>query len=312
MADILVLGYEYWAGVTAGMLRRMGYDARPWAPSADALPAALRWCRPLRWLGWALTGPFRTAAAVHVIAPPGRQPLIRLAGWMHKRIILHWVGTDVLNLRAEVAARGPAAVDFYRRMAHAQFADAPELIEELAALGLRADLFRLLPDAVEPRDVPLPDRPAVLSYWAPERREFYGGPILDALAEEFPDVPFLIVGNDGHGQPQHPNMTYLGRLESLEDVYRQTSILVRLPEHDSLSAMVLEMLGRGRRVIYSRPFPHTEHATTPEEARAALRRCLAEREFNRAGQAYVRQNFAPAAEAARVAPLVRQAMGRNP
>jgi hypothetical protein len=306
---ILVLGYEYWAGVAAGMLRRMGYDAQPWTPRVETLPAALRWCRPLRWLGWGLTGPFRGAAVVHVIAPVGQEKLLRLARLMGKRVLLHWVGTDVLNLKAEAAARGPSTVEFYRRVADANFADAPELIEELAALGLKADLFRLLPDAVEPRDMPLPERPAVLSYWSPGRRDFYGGPIVDALADAFPDVPFLIVGTDGQGEPQHPNMTYLGRVESPEDVYRRTSVLVRLPEHDSLSAMVLEMLARGRQIIYNKPFPHCELAAGLEEAREALRRCLAGQGVNEAGRQYVRENFSPLAETDRVAPLIRRAMG---
>jgi hypothetical protein len=306
---ILVMGNPYWADVAAGMLRRMGYDAQPWTPRVETLPAALRWCRPLRWLGWGLSGPFRGAAAVHVIAPAGQEKLLRLARLMGKRVLLHWVGTDVLNLKAEAAARGPATVEFYRRMADANFADAPELIEELAALGLTADLFRLLPDAVEPRDMPLPERPAVLSYWSPGRRDFYGGPTLDALADAFPDVPFLIVGTDGRGEPQHPNMKYLGRLEDLEAVYAQVSVLVRLPEHDSLSAMVLEMLGRGRQVIYSKPFPNCEYARSLDEAMSALRLCLARSETNKAGRAYVGENFSPAAEVRRVAPFVRRALG---
>jgi hypothetical protein len=152
----------------------------------------------------------------------------------------------------------------------------------------------------------MPEKPAVLSYWSPERRTFYGGEIVDALADEFPDVPFLVVGTDGRDEPQHPNMTYLGLLGSLEEVYRQVGVLVRLPEHDSLSAMVLEMLGRGRQVIYNRPFPHTELATNLAEAREALRRCLSQPGKNEAGQAYVRGHFSPQAEVERIAPMYQR------
>ena len=301
---VLVTGYPYWAGVAAGLLRRSGLEAAVWRTAPDDVPAVLRWNRTLRWAFHFLRPSFRAARALHVAGATASTTLLWLVHRLGKRIILHWVGSDVLQLQRSAAGDGKR-LRFCRKVAAAHFADSPELVAELAEMGIRAEVFRLLPETVEPRDVPMPEKPAVLSYWSPERRTFYGGEIVDALADEFADVTFYIVGSDGAGEPQHPNMRYLCRLESLEEVYRDVSVLIRMPEHDSLSAMVLEMLGRGRWVIYNKPFPHTELATNLAEARKALWRCLSQPGKNEAGQAYVREHFSPQAEAERIAPMYR-------
>jgi O-antigen/teichoic acid export membrane protein len=301
---VLVTGQSYWHGVAAAMLRQAGFDACTWRTGPESVPAVLRWCRPLRIAAYLLGRQFRQAAVIHNIGAVPFPRFIRLARWLGKRVVQHWVGTDVLVLKEAVAKGDRRLLQFYQKVPHCHFVDSPELTEELADLGIRPELFRLLPDSVLPTaEVPLPERPAVLAYWSHDRRAFYGGPIVDALAEEFRDVTFYVVGSDGAGEPQHPNMKYLGRLDGLEDVYRSVGVLVRMPEHDSLSAMVLEMLARGRWVIYSKPFPHTETATNLDEAREALRRCLAGQGPNREGQEYVRQNFSPSHEAERITPI---------
>ena len=116
----------------------------------------------------------------------------------------------------------------------------------------------------------MPPRPAVLAYWSPARRGFYGGPIVDELAEGFPEVRFLVVGSAGRGEPQHPNMDYLGRLPNLEGIYGQVTALVRIPEHDSLSVMVLEALARGRWAIYNSRVGGTDYAEDASQAADAL------------------------------------------
>jgi len=303
MTKIIVMGYPYWADVAAGMLRAAGLEAVRWKFGPEAVPAAIRWCRPLRLAAYLADRRFREAEVIHYVGSVTSRLFLRVARLLGKRIVLHWVGTDVAGFSKAVARGNTALGRFYRRVPHAHFADSPELMDELAALGVGAELFRLLPEGVEARPMPMPEKPAVLAYWSHDRRAFYGGPIVDALAEEFRDVTFYVVGSDGAGEPQHPNMKYLGRLDGLEDVYRSVGVLVRMPEHDSLSAMVLEMLARGRWVIYSKPFPHTETATNLDEAREALRRCLDRQGPNLEGQEYVRQNFSPSHEAERITPI---------
>ena len=310
MTKILILGYPYWADVAAGMLRKAGLEASVWRFGPADVSPLIRWCGPLRRMAYLADRPFREARVIHYVGSVTSRLFLRVARRLGKRIVLHWVGTDVMGLRkSAVADRGAAR--FYRNIATMHFADSPELAEELAALGIHAELFRLLPESVEARDLPMPDKPAVLAYWSPGRRGFYGGDVVDALAEEFKDVAFYVVGSDGAGEPQHPNMKYFGKLGSLDEVYKQAGVFVRMPKHDSLSAMVLEMLARGRWVIYNKPFPHTETAANLDEARAALARCLARQGPNREGQDYVREHFSPQAEAERVAPIYRRLLAER-
>ena len=67
-----------------------------------------------------------------------------------------------------------------------------------------------------------------------------------------------IFGIEGHGEAA--NLTYLGRQKDMDAVYRRVSVFIRIPERDSLSAMVLEMLARQRWVIYNKRMPHVDFA----------------------------------------------------
>lgn len=311
MDKILVTGNMDWVETIATMLRRARFDAMMWKPRAETVPWVIRWCRPLRWMAHLFGEPFRSARVIHMVGGTGSSVFLRIARFLGKRIVLHWVGTDVLGLREEVSKGNRRRLKAFAALKAVHFADSPEIAAELGEVGVKAEVFRVLPDSIVPRDLPMPPKSAVLSYWSRDRRAFYGGDIVGALAKEFPEVVFYVVGTLGTGEPQHPNVKYLGRLDSLEDLYGEISILIRVPKHDSLSVMVLEALARGRWVIYSKLFPHTELAKTLDEARAALRKCLAKSGWNEAGRQYVRDHFCPQAEALRIGPIYRRVLDQE-
>ena len=96
------------------------------------------------------------------------------------------------------------------------------------------------------------------------------------------------------------NVMYHERQPTLEALWPRVSCLIRVIEHDSLSAMVLEAMFRGRHVIYSKAFPHTHQARDIDEARAALSAVLADGKANVAGAEYVNEHFDPETEADKV------------
>jgi glycosyltransferase involved in cell wall biosynthesis len=87
------------------------------------------------------------------------------------------------------------------------------------------------------------------------RRGFYLAPEVMKLAAAFPEVLFVIMGDHGEGMEALANVKFLGRLDDMNQVYSWISVYLRLLRHDSLSAMVLETLARGRYVVYSKEFP---------------------------------------------------------
>jgi glycosyltransferase involved in cell wall biosynthesis len=210
-----------------------------------------------------------------------------------RRLVLHWIGSDYRRLAAMSHLRRRRTLCWMSMLGAMHLIDAPELAADLEQVGVRGEVLRLLPPSIAAEAYPLPDRPAVLSYLPKDREDFYGRPVVYALARRWEDVPFRIVGNTPPDPKAPPNVEFLGLQQDLDPVYRATSILIRVPPHDSLSAMVLEALARGRDVIYSRPFPHTRQARDEEGAAEALAQHLAEYRLNEAGARHVAENFNP-------------------
>lgn len=212
-----------------------------------------------------------------------------------KPVIWHWIGTDVMCFgkiyKGGGGLRGILTRLAIKKWSYAHLADSPELAKELASYGIKAEVVRLLPKAVEAEIEPLPQNPCVLSYWAPTSRDFYNAPIIMQLAKTFPDISFLIAGDDGNGITAPDNVRFLGRLPNLAEIYSQVSVYIRLVKHDSLSAIVLEALARGRYVIYSKKFPCSEFAQDFIQSKKALEKMILIYEPNYAGAEYVRNNY---------------------
>lgn len=182
---------------------------------------------------------------------------LRLARLLRKKIIVHWIGTDVL----EALSRPPQEV--YHRYIH--LAGSELLREELGTIGISSVVIPIVPTGVDFSPLPMPDQHAVLAYVPEHREEFYGMTLLKEIAEHFPDITFHIVANSGKNDrnPQ-PNISYEGMLDmtAMREMYARCSILFRYPQHDGMSMMVLEALGTGRTVIYKYKFPY---AKTPSD-----------------------------------------------
>ncbi len=220
--------------------------------------------------------------------------LLRLAMMLKKKFILHWIGTDVLQ--ATEAFRENQKV-MNEQYPHIDLVCAQHLQTELLQIGVQALYVPIVPldmkfEALEP-----PKTHAVLSYIPHSRESFYGMEKLKALAKRHPEIPFYIVANNGENDTDKlPNVHYqgtVGRQEMME-LYRRCSILLRYPEHDGLSMMLIEALGLGRQVIYSYPFPCvlTPNDNSDEAINSVFQEILsAPPKVNREGSEYVRQQY---------------------
>jgi hypothetical protein len=122
----------------------------------------------------------------------------------------------------------------------------------------------------------------VLTYLPNERFEFYGGSLVLEAASRIPDVRFVVVGGDGNTMPSPSNVAWDGWVSDLSEHYARTSVLVRVPEHDGIGAMVIEALIHARHVIYSYEFPHVRHLA-PRTGSALVREIGTMLDAHRAG-----------------------------
>lgn len=223
-----------------------------------------------------------------------RLALLRVAKLLRKKIILHWIGTDVLEAAEIFRKEGRVLNAGYP---HVDLAVAEHLCQELNQIGIEAKEVPIIPVGLEFEVLPMPENHGVLSYIPESRQDFYGIDLLRKMARRFPEVPFYVVANTGAQDPADlPNVHYTGLLcwEELRRVYEKCSVLLRYPRHDGLPVMVLEALGMGRQVICRYPFPftHTPAGDSPEEIAAELGKILAlPPAVNQEGAAYVRKQY---------------------
>jgi len=197
-----------------------------------------------------------------------------------------------IELRAgepEVAKQNAA-----HRIEH--WADAPWLASELASVGISAKFVGLSPVAEVPA-MPLPPGPlTVLTYLPEDKYEFYGAQIVYELARRMPDVRFLVLASERRGRVTPKNVEFIGYHDDMEPVYAKCHVLVRMPDHDGMSQMVLEALNHGRYAIWNYALDGVLKASDVTEAEAHLRD-LGDRVArgalspNESGRAYVTRDF---------------------
>ena len=281
---IVIGGLPYFGRMLAELLDGGDWECR-YLPSAGRRPG-----------GWATT-----------LAEIARADLIYLVGgqverwsrpdWLlrcgRRRVVMHWVGTDV-SCALDAARRRRLSRRLVRGPQH--WAEVPWTAAELRPLGLDCEIVPLAPARLSQVLPPLPPEFSVLTYLPDARPDFYGRPVVLRLAAAFPKVRFLVTGSEGNGWQAPQNMEFLGWQHEMAPVYARGSVLLRLPEHDGLSFMVLEALAAGRHVIWNHPFEGVLSAGDGQEAEMQLRALLdAHRSgtlrLNETGAALVRTHY---------------------
>ena len=267
-ARVAVVGLPYFGRKAAAALRAAGLDAR-FVPNPRA-------GRPDPLGIWHLARS-DVVYAIGVSAARGSPAdLLARAG---KRLVLHWVGSDVLHAQSAHAA-GRLSRRIVRGARH--LADAPWLAEELRDLGISAEVRPLPVEMALGSVLPLPERFAALLYLPERPSAGYDVGAAFELVRALPDVPFLLVGGF---RPPVPlaNVEDIGYAEDMASVYARASVYVRLMPHDGLAHSVIEALSFRRYVILLYPHPGVTHVQGAEEAVSAIRELREVREPNLAG-----------------------------
>lgn len=285
---VLILGLPYFGKLLASQLRAKGWDARYAPHPGRDLPG---------WL--ALLPRLARADVIYLVGSrlDRGSPQDRLLRIRRGPVVIHWVGTDVL-IAHEEHARGNISARIAHRATH--WCDAPWLVDELDAIGVRSEYMPLpVPvDLSEPP--PLPTDFRVLLYLPVDSfdREVFDMETLLALPGYFPEVHFSLVPSPAESLPPlPPNLKARGWVSDMDALYRETTVYVRLTSHDGMSFMALEALSRGRYVIWTHPLEGAILASGLDDVRAAIQALLDRHKagvfpLNDAGRAATLANFA--------------------
>jgi hypothetical protein len=275
-----VVGFDYHVRV---LCQRMNQHAVGW--HFEGFPSSRS------GLVRALASLARADILIRVGGPLPHSSLAAVARLRGIPIVVIWAGTDVLTL-----LRNPSLLTESQRCEVVHLAVAPWLVEELSKVGIRARYLPIM--GVEgAADAPSsPRQPYVLTYLPEPRRQFYGRDFVYDVARGLPEMKFLVVGAGEQDPEAPPNVRYLGWRGGLNDLYDQSFAILRVPEHDGMSLVVLEALARGRFVLWRYQLPGVCTVSTPEEALTYLSKLWADQQrnpvrYNTEGVSFIRERY---------------------
>jgi len=218
---------------------------------------------------------------------PFFSPKLILCKIFQKKVIMHWIGTDVLNIEKSKFN------SINQKMVNMNLVCSPILQKELQNYKIEAQLVPIVPHDMNFALSKVPEEHAALFYLPTDKEEFYGIQYLEILADKFKNINFYVVGNEKK-QFKNSNIKNLGKISpaEMEKLYDKISVLVRIPKHDGLSIMLLEALMRGKYVLYCYEFPFAYKAITEEEVLEKFSKIVSEKPSeNKGSRDYILKNY---------------------
>ena len=250
MRNAVVVGFDYHVGV---LCDKMNAHAKGWrftaSPSTKTglVQASLR---------------TRSADALISFAGPAPRAILRaVARACRVPIFVIWAGTDVQRL-----LEFPEAIPQSLRADITHLAVAPWLVDELRYAGINARYVPII--GMRPgigSEISAADGFEVLSCLREPREDFYGRPHVYEVARRLPEVKFSIVGSGMSDPLAPPNVSHFGWLPDITPLIDRCTMLLRVPDHDGMSLVVLEALARGRFAAWKYAIPGVHQVETPAD-----------------------------------------------
>jgi hypothetical protein len=180
--------------------------------------------------------------------------LLNIALFFNKRIIMHWVGSDVLGAKESISKNNYQKK--YLKAKH--FSEVYWINNELEEIGLKSEIVPFANFNVNNVNMKLPDKFSILTYigTTPGIEEFYGIRKIIKLAFDFPDIEIKIAGINKYSSEIPKNIKFLGWVKDMKSEFINSVLFLRLTEHDGLAFSVLEALSYARYVTYTYEFDY--------------------------------------------------------
>lgn len=179
-------------------------------------------------------------------------PYYLIARLLKKKIIVHWIGSEVLDLKGS-----------HSLPIHGSFSVSNELVNELDSYNIHSSwlpLFFPIELSNQIKYKVTASSHGVLFYMVKNQEEFYGLKYLLLLANNFKNVPFYLIGSSNmlFNNENIINMGYLNE-QSLGNLFSRITLYVRITEHDGLSQLMLRSLLLGKEVITNTEHPFVNY-----------------------------------------------------
>ena len=207
--------------------------------------------------------------------------------------MMTWVGTDVTK-----AINNKNRLQKYIDKAE-HYCEVEWIQKELkSALNINAEILNFF-NFKENKAISFPtskNKLRLLTYIAKNRELYYGINKILSLARDFKDVHFDVVGTDGEGFDQYPNITFHGWVENMQPLFNDAHVTSRLIEHDGLSGFVLESLFNQKYVLYNNKIEGVIYIEEDKDAYKALENINEKFKNqslkpNETGSSYIKNNF---------------------
>jgi hypothetical protein len=277
---ILIIGLPYFANKLVANLS--SYDKRNKYLAIDSSNHKIKYLFHL----------LNTDIVYSIGGTTGKSKAINIALLLKKKIIFHWVGTDVLTA-INYFKNNLIEKKYIEQIVH--FSEVEWIQEELRDIVDTSIVsIAMFPKFESPP--PLPEKFSVLSYVAKGREEFYGINKLINLATHFPNIEIKIAGISEYKESLPNNIKLLGWVSNMDEQYKNCILYLRLVEHDGLAFSVLEAMAAGRYVGYSYKFDNVFHIDNYLKLEAIVKDLYEQHKrkilkLNELGIAFIKQNY---------------------
>ncbi len=192
----------------------------------------------------------------------GKSKVLELAMKLKKKIIFHWVGTDLIK-STELFNLNKYNPSFISYPIH--ITDSPWYIQKLAQLGINAEFIPLKGFDTKYETIAFKPEFNVLCYISQHRAEYYGIESIAEIASKLPNIKFNLVGIESYDKKLPPNIILNGWVDNMIEWIKNATICLRLPKTDGLSFFVLESLALQRYVAYNQDFEYSDKCVSIED-----------------------------------------------